>query len=133
VSSDQARQLRQQGITAAKAGRKDEARQLLQQSLRLEPNNEAAWLWLASVARDKQERIFCLQKILEINPNSKQAREGLEQIAEGSRPPSSGSAPAIKKLGSQPAAPAQPASPTPQVSGSAVFSAGAQQAESRAF
>ncbi|MBW4438777.1 MAG: tetratricopeptide repeat protein [Pleurocapsa minor GSE-CHR-MK-17-07R] len=132
MGSDQARELRQQGITAAKAGRKDEARQLLQQSIRIEPNNEAAWLWLASVARDKQERIFCLQKILEINPMNKQAREGLEQISEGSRPPAPPtSAPGIRKLGSPPpsaqqtpppAMPAQqpaagfsaPATPAPQ-------------------
>jgi Tfp pilus assembly protein PilF len=52
VASDQARELRARGIAAAKAGSKEEARQLLQQSVRIEPRNEAAWLWLASVARD---------------------------------------------------------------------------------
>jgi tetratricopeptide (TPR) repeat protein len=78
VSSDQARELRQQGIAAAKAGQKDQARQLLQQAIRIEPDNEAAWLWLASVARDQRERVFCLQKILEINPNNETALRALE-------------------------------------------------------
>jgi Tfp pilus assembly protein PilF len=50
VASDQARQLRLQGIAAAKAGQKEEARKLLQQSIRLEPNNDAAWLWMAFIA-----------------------------------------------------------------------------------
>jgi tetratricopeptide (TPR) repeat protein len=80
VSSEQARDLRQQGIAAAKAGQKDQARQLLQQSIRLEPKSEAAWLWLASVARDQRERVFCLQKILEINPTNDQALKALAQV-----------------------------------------------------
>ncbi len=89
MASEQARQLRQQGIAAAKAGQKDEARKLLQQSIRLEPSNEAAWLWLASIASDQRERLFCLHKLLEINPNNEpglQALRGLgltrEQLAE---------------------------------------------------
>jgi tetratricopeptide (TPR) repeat protein len=80
VASEQARELRQQGIAAAKAGQKDQARQLLQHSIRLEPNNEAAWLWLASVARDQRERVFCLQKILEINPNNETALRALAEL-----------------------------------------------------
>lgn len=75
---DDARELRQRGIQLAKAGQKEEARELLQQSIRLEPYNEAAWLWLASVARDNRERLFCLQKLLEINPENETARKALE-------------------------------------------------------
>lgn len=81
MAAELARELRQQGIAAAKAGQKDQARHLLQQSIRLEPNSEAAWLWLASVARDQRERVFCLQKILEINPNNETALRALDGIA----------------------------------------------------
>lgn len=88
--------LRQQGIAAAKAGQKDEARQLLQQSIRLEPASEAAWLWLASVARDSREREFCLKKILEINPNNTQALQGLATLE--SHRPARAPAPGIKPL-----------------------------------
>lgn len=100
MAADFAKELRQQGIAAAKAGQKDEARHLLQQSIRLEPNSEAAWLWLASVARETREREFCLQKILEINPNNETANKALEQLQQeqaASAPPtpSPASAPAM--------------------------------------
>jgi len=77
MASDGARDLRQRGIAAAKAGQREEARALLQQSIRIEPNNEAAWLWLASVARDAEERRFCLEKLLEINPTNEHALKAL--------------------------------------------------------
>jgi tetratricopeptide (TPR) repeat protein len=80
VSSEQARELRQRGITAAKAGQNDLARQLLQQSIRLEPRNEAAWIWLASVAQDRRERLFCFQKLLEINPQNETALKALKAM-----------------------------------------------------
>jgi Tfp pilus assembly protein PilF len=80
VSSEQAKALRQQGITAAKAGQKDQARQLLQQSLRLEPNNEAAWVWLTTIARDQRERMAYLARLLEINPNNELGQKALHQL-----------------------------------------------------
>ena len=80
MADDQARDLRQQGIVAAKAGNKEEARRLLQKSIRLEPQSEPAWLWLASVARDPQERLFCIQKLLEINPQHELGRQALEAM-----------------------------------------------------
>ncbi|MEP7292674.1 MAG: tetratricopeptide repeat protein [Chloroflexota bacterium] len=85
---DDARDLRQRGIQLAKAGQKDESRELLQQSIRLDPQNEAAWLWLASVARDNRERLFCLQKLLEINPQNETARKALD-AANQTQPPAS--------------------------------------------
>ncbi len=80
MASEQARNLRRQGIAAAKAGQQDQARTLLQQSLRLEPGNEAAWIWLASVARNQQERLFCFQKLLEINPNNETGLQALRSM-----------------------------------------------------
>ncbi|MBZ0298482.1 MAG: hypothetical protein K8J31_02025, partial [Anaerolineae bacterium] len=80
MGSEQARNLRRQGIAAAKAGQKDQARALLQQSIRLEPNNEAAWIWLASIARDQRERLFCFQKLLEINPQNETALNALKAM-----------------------------------------------------
>jgi len=106
VASDQARELRHQGINAAKAGQKDLARQLLQQSIRLEPRNEAAWLWLASVARDPRERLFCLQKILEINPENEQAIKALRMMETqmaGAPPPAAPARPTAAQAEAAPA------------------------------
>ena len=86
VPSEQARELRQQGILAAKAGQREEARRLLQQAIRLEPTSETAWLWLASVARDVREREFCLKRILELNPSHPQALQGMAALRSQQQP-----------------------------------------------
>jgi tetratricopeptide (TPR) repeat protein len=124
VSSEQAKELRRQGIAAAKAGQKDQARQLLQQSLRLDPASEAAWLWLTSVARDQRERLFCLNKLLEINPNNEMALQSLqqlgltrEQLAQSQQSPAQ-TTPTGQSTQPAPARAEQPApTPSPQVPG----------------
>lgn len=105
---DDARELRQQGIRSAKAGNRDEARDLLQRSIRLDPTNEAAWLWLASVARDNRERVFCLQKLLEINPQNETARKALQAATQ----PQQSSLRRVPNAPSTPAAQPQPPAPT---------------------
>lgn len=80
MSSEQAQALLEQGIQAAKAGRKDEARKLIQQSLRLDQNNDAAWLWLASLSQDKRERLLCLQRVLLINPNNEMGIKAVQAL-----------------------------------------------------
>jgi tetratricopeptide (TPR) repeat protein len=96
MGNEQAKDLRQRGIAAAKAGQKAEARQLLQQAIRLEPNNEAAWLWMASVAPTPQDKLFCLQKLLEINPENSTALKAMQALQ--SNAPAEQSRPAIKAI-----------------------------------
>ncbi|MFQ3535926.1 MAG: tetratricopeptide repeat protein [Aggregatilineales bacterium] len=97
MAKEQAQQLLQQGIAAAKAGQRDEARRLLQEAIRRDVANETAWLWLSGVANTDEERIFCLMKILEINPGNQNALKGLAKL--GVKPPSST---AIRRLKDQP-------------------------------
>jgi tetratricopeptide (TPR) repeat protein len=78
--TEQARQLLQQGIAAARGGRPERARDLLQQAVRLDPQNETTWLWLSSVARDDKERLFCLRQLLTINPQNEFALKGLRAL-----------------------------------------------------
>ena len=59
-------QLREQGIAAAKAGRKDEARKLLSQAAELNPRDAQAWLFLASVTDNRKSRLLALRHVLEI-------------------------------------------------------------------
>ncbi|NDJ59747.1 MAG: tetratricopeptide repeat protein [Chloroflexi bacterium] len=116
MSSDQASDLRRQGIAAAKANHKDQARQLLQQAIRLDPSNEAGWLWLASVAASARERRFALEKLLELNPTHDTARKALAAMeGEGTAPPAASAtppaAPGIKRLSSM--GPSPEAAPDP--------------------
>ncbi|MBI5959974.1 MAG: hypothetical protein HY866_14640, partial [Chloroflexi bacterium] len=80
MGQEQAKQLLQQGIAAAKGGRPDIARQSLQQVVRLDPQNETAWLWLSSVMAEPKERMFCLKRLLEINPQNEFALKGLRAM-----------------------------------------------------
>ena len=83
MANDQAKQLLQQGIALARAGQPAQARPLFQEAIKRDPRNEAAWLWLSSVAKDDQERTFCLKQLLAINPNNENALKGLKQLGIG--------------------------------------------------
>jgi twitching motility two-component system response regulator PilG len=68
----------QQGIAAAKQDDKATALYLLLQAVDEEPNNETAWLWLASVAETLEDKLYYLHKVLEINPNNNHACKSVE-------------------------------------------------------
>jgi hypothetical protein len=67
--------LLQQAVQLAQAGQKAEARQLILQFLQTEPNNETAWLWLASVAADQTEYQRALNEVLRLNPSNQRAQQ----------------------------------------------------------
>lgn len=73
-------QLLHQGIAAARSGQRETARGILQNVVRLDPRNEIGWMWLSSVAADDSERLFCLRKLLEINPANEFALKGLRAL-----------------------------------------------------
>jgi ATP-dependent exoDNAse (exonuclease V) beta subunit len=69
-----------QGIRALKSGDRDRARQLLQTSIQQNPGDETAWLWLSEAAESDAERMICMQRLLEINPNHAAAQRGREKL-----------------------------------------------------
>lgn len=73
-------QLLHQGIAAARGGQRDAARSILQNVVRMDPRNEIGWMWLSSVASDDSERLFCLKKLLEVNPQNEFALKGLRAL-----------------------------------------------------
>ena len=75
----------EQAIGFAKSGHKAIARELLAEIVSQEPENETAWLWLSSSVADYEERRACLEKALEINPDSAAAKRGLEILSAKSR------------------------------------------------
>jgi len=65
------------GIRAARAKQKRFARQLLLKVTELDPLREEAWLWLSWVAESPEEALAYLQTVLALNPDNRQAQEGL--------------------------------------------------------
>ncbi len=70
----------QQGIAAAKAGDRNTARRLLEEVVDSDPDNELAWIWLASAVTNLKERRACLQRVLQINPQNRRAQEALDKL-----------------------------------------------------
>jgi hypothetical protein len=69
----------QRAIALVKSADKESGKKLLFEIVGSDPGNETAWLWLVSVVPADQ-RIFCLDKALSINPSNLQARQYLEQL-----------------------------------------------------
>jgi len=76
MSSD----LLQQAITAIKSGNKGNGAQILTQLVKQDPANETAWLWLSVCVESTEQKRYCLNRALEINPNNRDARQALAQL-----------------------------------------------------
>jgi hypothetical protein len=69
-----------EAIKAIKAGDKTTGRRLLMQFVQVNPRNETAWLWLAAVVTEPEQKQQYLQKVLAINPDNVTAKQGLAQL-----------------------------------------------------
>ena len=72
--------LLQQGITAYKAGKRDEARNIFITVVKQSPDSQSAWAWLYDASNNDQERIHCLKQIVRINPNNEKAKQKLDSL-----------------------------------------------------
>ena len=70
-----------QGITAYKAGKRDEARNVFITVVKQSPNDELAWGWMYQISVDDKERIYCLKQMLRINPKNEKAKQMLDTLA----------------------------------------------------
>ena len=68
------------GIALAKAGKKAEARNVLGQVVKSAPQLAPGWLWLADVVETREQRQYCLEKVVRLNPQNEVARQALAQI-----------------------------------------------------
>ena len=91
--------LLQQGITAYKAGKRDEARKIFITVVKQSPDNERAWGWLYDASGNDTERIYCLKQMLRINPKNEKAAQLLNQLL---APPSFNSNPSPTPITSSP-------------------------------
>lgn len=73
-------------IQLIKAGNRQAALPLLKEIIRTDPYDENAWLWLYACVEKVEEKKYCLQKALEINPNNQPARTQLEKLSKSAQP-----------------------------------------------
>lgn len=59
----------------------EDARQLIQEVIKGDPKDEAAWLWLESITVDEEEKRVCLQNVLSLNPKNQIARKRLNELS----------------------------------------------------
>lgn len=69
-----------QAVTAIQAGERTRASDLFQQVLQLNPYAVEAWLWLAALTHDRDQRTFYLNQVLLLDPYNQTARDGLNAL-----------------------------------------------------
>jgi tetratricopeptide (TPR) repeat protein len=68
------------GIAAAKSGDRERARGYLAQAVKENPNLEEGWLWLGRCLTDIEQRKYCYQKVLRLNPHNTAAQSELADL-----------------------------------------------------
>ncbi|MEK6573642.1 MAG: hypothetical protein AABZ58_04940, partial [Chloroflexota bacterium] len=74
--------LLQEAEGLAAAGKRDEARQLVGEILRLNDKNISAWALLSRLANSGKEEIFCLKRIVHLDPQQTWASARLRQLSD---------------------------------------------------
>lgn len=74
--------LADQGIAAFEAGNLAESRKLLAQAVKVDRDNEMAWYYLSKTQTDTDKRRYCLQMVLNLNPDNLAAQRDLESMDE---------------------------------------------------
>ena len=69
-------------IALVRAGKNDEARQLIFDIIRNDSQNEMAWMWLAETLTSDVDRMKVLKACANINPESKIARMAITKLQE---------------------------------------------------
>ncbi len=72
-------------MNAIAQGQRGRARDLLTRLLRENQSDAQGWLWMSSVVESLSERIFCLEKVLKLEPKNNTAKRGLVLL--GARSP----------------------------------------------
>ena len=87
----------QEAIDAIRQGQRRRARDLLTRLLRADQSNPEYWLWMSSVVDSLKERKYCLEMVIRMDPDNRQARQGLVLIGAASPPPGVKPAPVIRR------------------------------------
>lgn len=80
MTTQEVQSLVEQGIAAYNAGDPLRARALLTEAVQRDPRHEIAWLWMSAAVHEPAERRFCLERVLDINPQHSAAQRGLAKF-----------------------------------------------------
>lgn len=75
-----------QGIAALKAGRKSDAERLLKQAARQSPRDAETWLWLGAAVSSPAETLYCLERVLQLEPDNQKAQSGIRWVRDQHAP-----------------------------------------------
>lgn len=73
----------EEAIQHIRMGNREEGRQILEDLLESQEENEDVWLWLTSVVDSDEDREICLENVLALNPNNTVAQRGMEALHAG--------------------------------------------------
>jgi hypothetical protein len=113
LASDNIQNQIRTAIQAAQSGNKGIARHILEEVIKEAPENEAAWMWLASVVDTPDERRACLQRVLEINPDNERAQQALSKLPTSPYDEAPEFDLAARLAADEPRIPSAPAQPAP--------------------
>ncbi len=74
------------GKRALEEGNLQQARLIFEAILQETPRSEEAWLGLADVLTENEDKRVCYENALKINPNSRRAKEGLRSLEPQANP-----------------------------------------------
>jgi len=67
----------QKAIRAIELGDKITGQRLLAEFIKIDPHNETAWLWMSVAVDNPEQKKYCFQRVLKINPENEEAKRGL--------------------------------------------------------
>jgi len=73
-------ELLKQGIEAAHAGRRREAREFFLHVVDIDPHNELAWMWLTGYVDELDDKIIACENVLTLNPANEKVRVYLNSL-----------------------------------------------------
>jgi tetratricopeptide (TPR) repeat protein len=77
----------EQAVAYIRAGEIEKARSFLIEVLKQNPSNEDAWLWMTKCVVETEQKRYCLERVLKINPQNQYAIRGLRHLTKPVSPP----------------------------------------------
>jgi hypothetical protein len=75
----------QEAVSLYNKGDKSQALKLLSEIVKQEPNNSVAWYGLSLCLDDPDKKIYCLKRVLSLDPSHMKAQQSLEKLQAGEK------------------------------------------------